>query len=636
MATQEYPNTASLVFTLLNDLRRFRVNSISGSNPALYNVDGESMYIYIKNLSPAQLSNQNYDVWRIQLPKRSEFDAIKASDKLFVLLGYDSTHRVYTTWNPYWCKQRLNVAESCSMYSRLSLQKRVFNSQQIERLQLHNDGEVICIPSQLLGVYLKTIRNYFPEETLYVPKYSSIESKKYKEDNQELSSLYTIKEPDVFEREQDAEKNTIPLNMFLAAYNPKAFSNFLLSCKIDVLQIERYTKRLDFLFKEKLIIKNKDLFMSCSKMDDYIEAIKKFCSRNGILYFNILWNKEIETAMIHYLKYVAKLLGLPTDDSSSKNKMDDNNQPDKQAIAMPITNHINYELDDFGKLKYLNNVIIEKTRYIVLDEEYPDWEEVIKIVKDYYPKEATDRMTPSDWMKLFDKTSWKGRRLNNDSGSGKKKTHILRVVFPDGRVVEDNNVSSTYCEVIKYIGPEEVNILDIYHAGVNIVSRDIDSKYANYQRDIGDGWYVMTNSSTQNKYDDLIQIINAYNVNIKLSLVPIEYSAKPVISTKETESGKRLKIKVRFSDGRVIQPSRVLEALIEVVKYAGAERVHNLNIYCCGDNLILKQPSSLYEKACKDVGDGWLCNTYTDTNRKYEQIRTISEQLNLGLEVEFV
>lgn len=636
MATQEYPNTASLVYTLLNDLRRFRVNSISGSNPALYNVDGESMYIYIKNLSPAQLSNQNFDVWRIQLPKRAEFNAIKASDKLFVLLGYDSTHRVYTTWNPYWCKQRLNVAESCSMYSRLSLQKKVFNTQQIERLQLQNDGEVICIPNQLLGVYLKNIRNYFPEETLYVPKNSSIQSKKYKEENPDVSSIYTIKEPDLFDRVQDTENKTIPLNKFLVSYNPKAFSDFLLSYKIDVSQIERYTKRLDFLHKEKLLIKHKDLFMNCSTMDDYMEAIKKLCLRHGVLYFNILWNREIETAMIHYLKYVAKLLGMPIDDSSFKNQVIENNLPDSQAISLSVNNPVKYELDDFGKLKYLDNVIIERTRHIVLDDEYPDWEEVIKIIKDYYPKEATDKMTPSDWMKLFDGTSWRGRRLKNDTGSGKKKTHVLRVEFPDGKVVEDNNVSTTYCEVIKYIGPEEVNILDIYHAGVNIVSKVIDSKYANYQRDIGGGWYVMTNSTTQNKYDDLVRIINEYGVNIKVSLVNLAPSSTPDIPSKETESGKRLKIKVRFPDGKVIQPAKVFEALIEVVKYAGAEQVHNLNIYCCNDNLILKRPSPIYEKACKDVGGGWLCNTYSDTFRKFEQIRIISEQLNLGLEIELV
>ena len=134
MAAPKYPTPAALVFTFLEDVKRHKIKSISGFNPSLINVDGEPMYVFIKNLSPAQLSNDNPDVWRIQMPKREDLNVVKESDKLFVLLGYDYARKVYTSWNPYWCKQRINVAESCSMYSRLSLQKRVALSQKIEKL----------------------------------------------------------------------------------------------------------------------------------------------------------------------------------------------------------------------------------------------------------------------------------------------------------------------------------------------------------------------------------------------------------------------------------------------------------------------------------------------------------------------
>ena len=220
--------------------------------------------------------------------------------------------------------------------------------------------------------------------------------------------------------------------------------------------------------------------------------------------------------------------------------------------------------------------------------------------------------------------------------TGKKKTQILRVEFQDGRIIEDRNVSTTYCAFIKEVGAEEVSILDISHAGVNIVSKELDSKYADYQRSIGDGWYVMTNSPTTVKYHDLQRIIEEYQINVKDSLVSLDTSESAQISTPTPKSGVREKIRILFPDGRVIQPSKVLEALIEVVKYAGPERVRSLNIICCGDNLILKNPSQRYLNPSKPVGDGWLCNTCSDTRTKYEQIRLISEQLGLGLEVEIV
>lgn len=178
MAEQNYPSSGALMRIFLDNVKKYGIYSMSGLNPSLIRVNEEYMYVYIKNLSPAQLSNDNPDIWRIQLPKRDEFNSIKYSDRLFVLFGYDHIRDVYTTWNPYWCKQRLNVAESCSMYSRLSLQERVSIKQRTEKLPLQNEGDVVCVPSTLLANYLFNIKKYYPEESLYIPVGSSLQKRK--------------------------------------------------------------------------------------------------------------------------------------------------------------------------------------------------------------------------------------------------------------------------------------------------------------------------------------------------------------------------------------------------------------------------------------------------------------------------
>lgn len=53
-------------------------------------------------------------------------------------------------------------------------------------------------------------------------------------------------------------------------------------------------------------------------------------------------------------------------------------------------------------------------------------------------------------------------------------------------------------------------------------------------------------------------------------------------------------------------------------------------------NLVLKTPKPRYIKPCKPVGNGWFVNTCSDTPTKYEQIKKISTDLGLDLQVEII
>ena len=130
--------------------------------------------------------------------------------------------------------------------------------------------------------------------------------------------------------------------------------------------------------------------------------------------------------------------------------------------------------------------------------------------------------------------------------------------------------------------------------------------------------------------------LDELELDLKVYLVPLDGSEITLLPRVEVPEGTRAKIRVTFPDGRVIFPSKVLETLVEVVKYAGAERVRELNINCCGDNLILKNPVPRYEKPCKPVGNGWMCNTCSDTGTKFAQITEISNRLGLNLFDEIV
>ena len=395
MNTSKYPSSSSLNFSFLYNVRKYNIRGIRGVNPALIDVDGQQMYVYIKNLSPAQLSNDNDDVWRIQLPKRDEFDVIKQSDKMFLLLGYDYINKVYTTWNPYWCKQRLNVAESCSMYSRLSLQKRVFRTQKIERLSLQNDGDVVCIPQSLLGLYIKNIKEYYPEESVYVAKNSSIQKRM-----QEERSQYSDEAEELF-------------SQFLCLFNIEKFRRFLVNRGFQQGTVSNYSTRMCFIMEGGFIQNHKDLFLECSNLYDYKNAIKKFCNLPDIQVYEERWHNAIHASLVQYLLFLENQLYAGNGDENVMIPVRDSKRISTIKKDAPA-----FKIDEFGKLIKLDSVIVDKLVPLVRDVDYPDWSDIIKQVKESYPEVITDKMTPLDWMTLFENTTWRrkrGRKRKDDN-----------------------------------------------------------------------------------------------------------------------------------------------------------------------------------------------------------------------------
>ena len=161
------------------DEQDFRV--VSGLNPCIIIYKEQRFNVYIKNLTPAQLSNNHPDVWRCQLPKRPIFSVFKNSEDMFLLLGYDAANDVYSTWNPYWAKQRLNVGESVSMYSRYSIQEKASRFNEIIKYDLNHNSSVIVFPRLLLPLYLDNICDYFSEATQYIAVGSSLRKNKENE-----------------------------------------------------------------------------------------------------------------------------------------------------------------------------------------------------------------------------------------------------------------------------------------------------------------------------------------------------------------------------------------------------------------------------------------------------------------------
>ena len=719
---------------------------IEGLNPFHITINGNEFYIYIKNLSPAYFSNP--DVWRVQLPIRDDFDDIKVTDAPFILLGYDAENDVYTTWNPVWVKQRLNIAESVSFYSRLSLQSEVKESGEFKRLPLNNEGEVVAFPRECLRLFFATRNGLFLETGDYVAmgskkrteanetyklftnssnlrgfvdfltnkSYSSVtinnysrvvktlitdgyiaRSRKiflacdtleeYKGIISEFTSVPEVKEKnDKWHHLISAALNAyivyLQSNMAISpcdeeiSFEPEidlyniitnteiveGFRSYLESGeapsgkKYNRNTVNHYIRSIYSLIEEGHFERHKDIFDRYNELNDLFKAIKEFLLCPEIYQMNLDAHHDFSASLKQYIHYlILKARSCPEekcqgykateiDQKSENNLCENNGEPIAENIIEAEDESVDWEemfTDERGFLtKIANPKLIDALRPY-LDTEYREPAAAYNVIEDFYG-ERFSCMNLSDWRSLINDIDWKQpymtvshrEAIHDGAVPSKKKKYILKVVLPDGTVLQNNISADTFVQVIESSYPDLIAELGIMHAGVNLVSKIKHEKYFEYQRPIEGGWYVMTNINTERKAEDLERISDELELGLRVYLVCLETGEEITMAEYNEEhssKSKRTKIKVTFPNGRVIQPNRVLEALLEVVKYAGAERVRSLNINCCGDNMILKDPLPRYVKPSKPVGDGWLCNTCSDTPTKLEQIQKISESFNLGI-----
>lgn len=713
----------------LEDCNSFKI--IDGLNPFHIILNGKELYIYIKNLSPAYFSNP--DVWRVQLPKKDEFETIKNGPIDFILLGYDANNDVYTTWHPKWAKQRLNNGESVSFYSRLSLQEEAASTQTIKRLSLNNEGEVIAFPREHIEFLLSNLKTFFQDESDYV----AMGSKRRPEANDAYKTFCDLKNIDLFAshmanngnsaitisnycrairdlikdgyitrykkiflscdrlneytdvitefcnqpeiskrnakwhntlsaalraytsfliKHQSKEMHTPVITVDTATSNYLnaliskdiygEFGRFLHNRGYNKSTVEHYLKGIQTLQETGLIIKYKSLFESCNSIEDLRNAFKKFFAIHEVYQMNKTKHHDLSAMskqMIDYLQANICQLTLPSqsNDLLHHQSVVDNITPISHQEK--ITSEIDWEAaytDSKGKLtRIANPILLEKLRPF-LDTEYASPVRAYNEIEDFY-KDRYSKMDMGDWMKLFKTINWDNPYVSScptstpNTDKRRSKKEILKVEYPDGRIIQYPKAIDTFLEVIENSYPDLIHELNIFHANVNLVTKERSKQYASAQKEITGGWLVFTNINTRRKREDLLRISEELELGLKVYLVSTE-TGEIITPTNEINPSIRQKIKVTFPNGRTIQPNRVLEALIEVVKYAGPERVRDLGITVCTDNLVLKKPKPRYVKPCKPVGNGWLVNTCSDTKTKYEQIKYISDKLSLNLSVEII
>jgi len=583
-------------------------------NPAHIIFNGVECYVYIKNLSYAYLGNP--DVWRAQLTGVDVLNEIKESPAMFILLGYDSDNDVYATWNPHQVKQRIGTASSPSLYSRLSLQQEVGRTGEIKSMVLNNDLEVLVFPNGRLVDVLSNLDQFFPDTSDYV----AMGSKRRSEANAAYKELTNTKKLD-------------------------EYAKFLLKAGVLPTEVERLCQALKRLFNSNLISLHRKVFLAHDSLEDYHDALVEFFNLDDVVEFKEKWGNIFPAVFSSYIGFLQHSQISEYEEPEENEEDEDIEDEIEEDISEDGSDEqVNFAKDwekayedEHGNLTKLMNPELLKMLRPYLDTDYPSLPPCYNIIGDFYAGRYP-KMQLKDWGRLFNGIEWD--KCNEDGiipeeiKTGKKKSHILRVTFPDGFVIEDRNVSKTFVKTIEMCTPDLVKELNIVLAGVDLVSDKVSEQYGRAQHQINDGSYVMTHMSTEKKREILQYISNSLGLDLKIDKVLIdsgEIVDESPISTQPFKLSSRQKIWVQFPDGHISNHARVMQTLVDVVIFAGPERVRDLNIIVCGDNLVTSNLNPTYTKAYKEVGEGLYVNTASDTKRKYQQIMEINEALDLDL-----
>lgn len=105
--------------------------------------------------------------------------------------------------------------------------------------------------------------------------------------------------------------------------------------------------------------------------------------------------------------------------------------------------------------------------------------------------------------------------------SKRQRKYIIRVVFPDNHVSCSKMVWETLVDVVRYAGAREVMNLGISIMGDNLVSSELNpnERYRVGQKEVEEGLYVCTYSSTDTKYDQIRKINHDLGLGLRVEKI---------------------------------------------------------------------------------------------------------------------
>lgn len=215
-----------------------------------------------------------------------------------------------------------------------------------------------------------------------------------------------------------------------------------------------------------------------------------------------------------------------------------------------------------------------------------------------------------------------------DNHSTREKNKILKVTFTDGIVICYKKTSATFIETLRRIGVEKLQQVDLKLCHLPLISKEIYPKYEQWMKPLDEGWYVNTQSTSEQKYLQLNSIVRQLKLDIKLEIgADIVPSSVKSFQKSRNRKGALL---IKKPDGQYIGGDSATEVYIETLKWIGLDMLKRKDIELEGKKVVT--PYQLY-KSQQEVEKGSWLTIPSDTNKKVKSLRVLTAILKIKLDI---
>lgn len=211
----------------------------------------------------------------------------------------------------------------------------------------------------------------------------------------------------------------------------------------------------------------------------------------------------------------------------------------------------------------------------------------------------------------------------------RNKSKRIRVTFSDGTVVCETRALSTLMKSIVHLGVERVAALGMVACHQPLLTKgEYPQRYRNWVKDLPDGWHLLVQSDTAQKFIQLKSIARQLDANAKVEYGDFEASPTP---EKQNATRRKAKMSVRFAaDGHTIAgyTGDVFRATVE---HIGIDKVRRTNLIVLGSKSIITSTKRSNDQVQLHTGE-WL-TIPSQTKDKIKALRVMSSLTRVKFDI---
>lgn len=211
---------------------------------------------------------------------------------------------------------------------------------------------------------------------------------------------------------------------------------------------------------------------------------------------------------------------------------------------------------------------------------------------------------------------------------GRAKKKLLRVTFPNGKVLCYKNTTETMIATMQELGVDIMSKVKLELCHLPLLSKEIHPKYKEWMKPVCDGWYLNTQSNSDSKFLQLNAINEQLSLGLKVELgEDFETQENP---NKEKRIKYKDKLLVKFPDGQYFANNSSTDTFLEVIWEIGVDKIKQKEMSWCGKPLITT--SKMFNGQVQIDNQRWIIVPNT-TKDKVKLLRVIGAILRINMEI---